>query len=127
MLSLLIAHIIITGCCFWSGYLFYSLLLKKNVQRSNIFYLLSGLISLAILAQIIVLFFPIGLETQLSLTAILLASAAFKWNDCKNLFKNSFREFATSSTLSLILFLLSWVAVLIINAGPTMMDDTESY
>ena len=127
MLSLLIAHIIITACCFWSGYLFYALVSKKNVQRSNIFYLLSGLISLTILAQIIVLFFPIGSITKLILAAILLASAAFKWKDCKNLFKNIFVEFSTWPTISLTLFLLSWVIVLVINAGPAMMDDTESY
>jgi len=127
MLSLLIAHIIITVCCFWSGSLFYKLISKENVQKPMIFYLVSGLISLTILAQVIVLFSPLGSITQLALATILLASAAFKWNDCKNLFKKSFPEFSTWSTLSLILFLLSWVIVLIINAGPTMMDDTESY
>jgi hypothetical protein len=127
MLSLLIAHIIITACCFWSGYLFYALMPKQNVQRSGTFYLLSGLISLTILAQIIVLFFPIGSITKLILAAILLASAAFKWNDCKNLFKKTFLELSTWSTLSLILFLVSWVTVLLMSAGPTMMDDTESY
>src|SRR6188474_276984 len=127
MLSLLIAHIIITACCLWSGYLFYTLISKENVQRPIIFYLVCGLISFTILAQIIVLFFPLGSITQLSLATILLASAVFKWNDCKNLFKKIFLEFSTWSALSLILFLLSWVIVLIISAGPTMMDDTESY
>lgn len=127
MLSLLIAHIIITACCFWSGYLFYKLISRENVQRPMIFYLVSGLISLTILAQIIVLFFPLGSIAQLILATILLASAAFKWNDCKNLFKKSFLEFSTWSTASLILFLLSWITVLLINSGPTMMDDTESY
>ena len=127
MLSLLIAHIIITACCFWSGSLFYKLISKENVQRPMIFYLISGLISLTILAQIIVLFFPLGSIPKLVLATILLASAIFKWNDCKNLFKKILVEFSTWSTLSLILFLLAWVVILLINAGPTMMDDTESY
>ena len=127
MLSLLIAHIIITACCFWSGYLFYALMSKQNVQRSGTFYLISGLISLTILAQIMVLFFPIGSITKLILAAILLASAAFKWNDCKSLFNKTFLELSTWSTLSLILLLVSWITVLLMSAGPTMMDDTESY
>ena len=38
-----------------------------------------------------------------------------------------FFEFSTWPTLSLILFLLIWAVILLINAGPTMMDDTESY
>jgi len=127
MLSLLIAHIIITACCFWSGYLFYALMSKQNVQRSGTFYLISGLISLTILAQIMVLFFPIGSITKLILAAILLALAAFKWNDCKSLFNKTFLELSTWSTLSLILLLVSWITVLLMSAGPTMMDDTESY
>jgi len=127
MLSLLTAHIIITACCFWSGYLFYTLIAKENVQRPIIFYLVSGLVSLTILAQIIALIFPIGSITKSILATILLASALFKWNDCKNLFKRIFLEFATWPTTSLIFLSLSWAIVLIINAGPTMMDDTESY
>ena len=127
MLSLLTVHIIITACCFWSGSLFYKLISKENVQRPIIFYLVSGLISLTIPAQIFVLFFPIGSTAKLVLASILTASVALKWNDCKNLFKKIVFEFSTWSTLSLTLFLLAWVIILLINAGPTMMDDTESY
>jgi hypothetical protein len=127
MLSLLIAHIIITACCLWSGSLFYKFVSKENVQRPIIFYLLSGLILLTVFAQIIVLFFPLGAITQLVLATALLASVAFKWTDCKNLFKKIFFDFSTWSTLSMILFFIAWVVILLINAGPTMMDDTESY
>ena len=127
MLALLVAHIIITASCLWNGFLFYKSVSKGNVHKPMIFYLISGLILLTILAQIIVLFFPLGSIIQLVIAIILLTSAALKWNDCKNLFKNIFFEFSTSSTLSKILFLLSWTVILLINAGPTMMDDTESY
>ena len=127
MLSLLIAHIIITTCCTWSGFLFYKSFSKENVQRPIIFYLISGLILLTVFAQIIVLFLPVGLITQLAVATILIVSAALKWNDCKSLFKKILVEFSTWSTLSLILFFITWVVILLINAGPTMMDDTESY
>jgi len=127
MLSLLTAHIIIIASCLWSGFLFYKLISREDIQKPIIFYLVSGLILLSTLAQIIVLFFPIESITQLILATILLASAVLKWNDCKKLFKKAFLEFSTCSFLSLIIFLLLWLVVLLINAGPTMMDDTESY
>ena len=127
MLSLLLAHTIITACCFWSGFLFYKLISRKAIQRPVIFYLISGLVLLSVIAQIVVLFFPIGSIVQVALVIILLAIAVFKWNDCKNLFKTIFFEFSTWPTLVLILFFLTWTVVLLVNAGPTMMDDTESY
>ena len=127
MIALLIAHIIITACCLWTGFLFYRSVSKENVQRPIIFYLVSGLILFTILVQIIVLFFPIGSMTQLVLGIILFATAVLKWNDCKKLFKRAFLEISVWPTLSLILFLLTWLVVLLVNAGPTMMDDTESY
>ena len=64
---------------------------------------------------------------QVALIIILVAIAVFKWNDCKTLFKTVFFEFSTWPTLLLILFFLTWTVILLINAGPTMMDDTESY
>jgi hypothetical protein len=127
MLSLLLAHIIITACCFWSGFLFYKLISRKAIQRPIIFYLISGLVLFTVIAEFIVLFFPIGSIVQVVLVIFLLAIAVFKWNDCKNLFKTIFFEFSTWPTLLLILFFLTWTVILLINAGPTMMDDTESY
>ena len=127
MIALLIAHIIITACCLWTGFLFYRSVSKENVQRPIIFYLVSGLILFTILVQIIVLFFPIGSMTQLVLGIILFVTAVLKWNDCKKLFKRAFLEISAWPTLSSILFLLTWLVVLLVNAGPTMMDDTESY
>lgn len=127
MLSLLLAHIIITACCFWSGFLFYKLISRKTIQRPVIFYLISGLVLLSVIAQLLVLFFPIGSIVQAAVVIILLAIAVSKWSDCKNLFKTIFFEFSTWPTLLLILFFLTWTAILLINAGPTMMDDTESY
>ena len=97
------------------------------MQRPIIFCLVTGLILLTIFAQISVLFFPMGSTIQLILATILLASAVLKWNDCKKLFKRVFLEFSSWSNLSLTLFILTWLIVLMINAGPVMMDDTESY
>ena len=127
MLSLLLAHTIITACCFWSGFLFYKIISRQGSQRPILFYLISGLVLLSAIAQFIVLLFPIGSIVQTTLVIFLLATAVIKWNDCKNLFKTIFVDLSTWPPLLLILFLLTWTVILLINAGPTMMDDTESY
>ncbi len=126
MLSLFIAHIIITFACFCSGYLFYNIISNKE-QRPIIFYAISGLILLTIFTQIIVLFFPIGLYTKLIFAFFLLLSVMIKWSAFRGFYKRIYSEFDSLNRLSTILFLLSWIIILLINAGPTIMDDTESY
>ena len=127
MLLALLAHITITFGCLLGGMFFYGLFPQKNVTRPVIFYLVSGLILLTAVVQFIVLFFPIGLYTQLSITAIILVSCVLKWNSCKGLFKKLREEFFSWSVITRILFLTIWLVLLLINAGPIMMDDTESY
>src|SRR5258705_6344187 len=127
MLSLLIAHIIITVSCLWSGFLFYKFLPYKTESRSIIFYLISGLILFTFFTQIIALFSPIGLTIQLVFAIILLFTAFLKRNELIYLYKKVVAEFTSWPVLSLLLFFLTWFIVLLISAGPTMMDDTESY
>jgi len=127
MLSLLIAHIVITVSCLWSGYLFYSLLLKKKEQQPIIFYAISGLILLTAFVQIIVLFSPIGYYVKIMLAGILLLSVLAKWKSFLEFSKRILSEFSSWSGLSLFLYFIVWITILLISAGPTMMDDTESY
>jgi len=127
MLSVLTAHIIITVSCLWSGYLFYKTVGKNVEPRPIIFYAISGLILLTVFAQITVLFFPIGWNVQMVLAGILFLSILFKWNEFKEFYTRILSEFSSWPTLTLILFFLSWLLVLLINAGPVIMDDTESY
>lgn len=128
MLSLLIAHIIITAGCTWSGFLFYKLFRRNDPEpRSLIFYAISGLILLTVFVQIVALIFPIGIYTQLVVAAILFLSILLRWNNFKDLYKRSLSGFASWSILSFALFFISWLIILLINAGATMMDDTDSY
>lgn len=127
MLSVLIAHIVITFTCLFSGMLFYSLLGQKKEQRPAVFYLISGLILLATITQIIVLFFPIGLLVKLSLALLLLVCLFVKWKSYQSLFKNIITQFSSLSAISLTLFVVVWIVILLFNAGPIIMDDTESY
>ena len=120
MLSLLIAHIIITAFCLWSGSLFYKFFPVKNGNRQIIYLAISGLILLTTFTQIILLFFPINIYTKLVILGILVLLSFYK-------IKNTKVIIAKKISPSLILFFIAWGIILLINAGPTMMDDTESY
>jgi len=121
MLSLLFYQIIITLTCLWSGILFYKFFPEKNESRPIIYYLVSGLILLTSLTQIIVLFFPITFYARLGILGLLILLSIIKRKNTKFFIP----EIKVSA--SLILFFIVWAVILLINAGPTMMDDTESY
>jgi hypothetical protein len=121
MLSLLFYQIIVTLICLWSGILFYKFLPAKNESRPIINYLVSGLILLTSLTQIIVLFFPITFYTRFGILGLLILFSIIKRKNTKFFIP----EIKVSA--SLILFFIVWAIILLINAGPTMMDDTESY
>src|SRR6185436_19719666 len=121
MLLLLLAHIIITACCLWSGFLFYKFFPEKNKARPVIYYAISGLILLTTLTQIIALFFPITIYSKLVILGVLILLTLYK----RRATKFSFPEIKISA--SLILFFIVWAIILLNNAGPVIMDDTESY
>ena len=121
MLSLLFCQIIITLICLWSGILFYKFFPAKNEPRPIIYYLISGLILLTFLTQILVLVFPITPYIKFGILGLLILLSIFKPKN-SNFFIPKIKVSA-----SLILFFIVWAILLLINAGPTMMDDTESY
>src|SRR6187397_1615258 len=121
MLSLLFYQIIITLACLWSGILFYKFFPAKNESRPIIYYLVSGLILLTSLTQIIVLFFPITIYTKLGILGLLILLSILKRKNTK------FPIPKIKVSASVILFFIVWAIILLINAGPTLMDDTESY
>jgi hypothetical protein len=121
MFSLLVAHIIITACCFWSGFLFYKFFPTKNENRPLIFYPISGLIFLTAITQVIALFLPINIYSKLIILSLLVLLSLYKRENTK-FFIAKIKFFP-----SLVLFFIVWAIILLINAGPIIMDDTESY
>src|SRR5215204_198811 len=121
MLSLLFYQIIITLICLWSGILFYKFFPAKNESKPIIYYLVSGFTLLTSLTLLIVLFFPITVYTRFGILGLLILLSIIKRKNT-NFF---IPEIKVSS--SLILFFIVWAVILLINSGPTMMDDTESY
>jgi hypothetical protein len=120
MLSLLFYQTLITFTCLWSGLVFYNFFPSKNKQ-SPLYCLISGLIILSAFAQIIAIFFPINIYSKLTILGVLILLSFYK------------RKSITlgipklRSSVSVILFLICWAIILVINAGPLVMDDTESY
>lgn len=127
MLSVFIAHIIISVCCAWCGYLFYNIISDKEETRPIVYYLLGGFISLSLISQVIVLFFPISVSVQLSLAFVILLTLLLRWKDAKWLMKIFQTGIASLSLLSTLLLFIGWLLIILISAGPLMMDDTESY
>ena len=118
---------IISICCLNGGILFYNLFQKKNESRSLLFYLISGLILLTGIIHIITLFIPISWQVQLALMILLFFSVLITFKDLKAVGIIASEEIKKWSPYSLLIFLGTWCIILLINAGPTMMDDTESY
>ncbi len=131
MLSLFLSHIVITGICLCAGFLFYESL-PNNKSESNgfrpfIVYLISGLIFLTILCQILVLFLPVNLISQCILILLLFILSVLKKKAFLKFIGYVLDKIRKQSLLFFITTCAIWFLLLLLNAGKTMMDDTESY
>lgn len=127
MFTLFLAHIIITGVCFWLGYLFYQIILRKPKSPSIIFCLLTGLVVLTLITQVLVLFLPLNKHLQLAEGILLLTSVGVFQKNFRNAFRNFIIEINQLRGLFKVVLGILWLIILFINSGPTLMDDTESY
>lgn len=127
MLAILISHIIITACCLWSGFLFYRVFSSSQKQVSLIQYAFSGLILLTGITQVAVIFTPADGFYTGSLILLLVLLVLIRKQDFKKFLSLIHEQLTAVPLLSKLFFLLLWLMILIINSGPVMMDDTESY
>jgi hypothetical protein len=131
MLSLFLLHISITLFSLFSGFLFYHYIIRDNktnsVYKPVFFYLITGLIAITTVLQLIVLFAPIkGYVQVLFLLAFFLLCILARGPLV--IFTSYIRnEIKNQPTLAIITFFIAWLLLLLLNAGPTQMDDTESY
>ena len=134
MLYLALLYTIVTAFCLWAGLIFYSIFdrIGKNTDhpppdRPVICYLLSGMILTTALAQWIVLFVPLNFTALLLfilplfilLSLILRQSLILSW---KKILYGPLRHPFFLPCFAIFLFM-----ILVLNAGPTVMDDTDSY
>jgi hypothetical protein len=133
MLYLLLMYVIISGVCFLAGTLFYLLVHKPMidviaVKRPVVVYLLTGLMVLTGIGQCLVLFTPLtALLSSLVMAAVLIMSFFFRKRlqpafESLRIFKQLPGKIIAWAGLGMLLFM-----ILVLNGGPTMMDDTESY
>jgi len=127
MLSLLLIHIIITFICLWAGFLFYNSLVKATEEKHICFYAITGLIILTLISQIAVLFIPLNIYCQFSVLLLFVISIISNWQKFVKFISYVINEITALSLLSKGLLAGMWLIILLINSGPTMMDDTESY
>ena len=127
MLTLLFTHILISSACLWAGFLFYKYIIRSTEKRSVIFFIISGLILLTTIVQWLVLSFPLNTGMQVIIFAVLLFLAIIRIKDCRQVFAMLYEEIKAMSLLTKSILLVAWVLILMINSGPVLMDDTDSY
>ena len=126
MLILLLQHIIATTTCLWTGYVFYQSFFKKE-ERPLIFHAVSGLIILTLISQVAVLIIPINFYFSLSLMLLLVLIAIVRRKTFNEFLQYILKEISFLPLYVKALLVMVWLMILVINAGPVMMDDTESY
>lgn len=133
MLSLLLLHIIISSASLVAGFLFYQYIIrsghyeKAQKYRPVIFYLITGLIILTLFTQVYILFFPAGMAFRAGMALLLILMAAANRKNIAPFFYFIFRELKSTGAPVKLALATCWCMILVINAGPVMMDDTDSY
>ena len=128
MLYLFFNYFLISCICLWAGILIYSFISSTEAgQKSFIQFLVTGLVALTAVGQWIVLFLPINLITLLALLALLGIVSRCRKKRVTELFQNCLILIRSKSRLFYICLFCFLFMVLILNAGPYMMDDTDSY
>lgn len=132
MVSLLFFHLFITYACFVSGILFYGLL-SGNTSNTKLFqkpissFLFTGVIGYTLVAQWLVLIVPVSAIGSLLLLLSFHLPILLKWRQYKPLVQQALYQIKSLHAVTKAGFICTWVLLLLLNAGPTLMDDTESY
>jgi hypothetical protein len=128
MLYLIFYYFLITGICLCAGILIYSFIPLVNPgRRSPIHFLVTGLIGLTVVGQWIVLFSPVNMISLLGILILCGVISVFRKRQIVLCTKNGEFNFRNKSVLFYTCVLCFMVMILIINAGPVAMDDTDSY
>ena len=128
MLFLMFCYIGITCVCLWAGILFYSLFNnRKESKKAILQLLLTGLIMVTAIAQWIVLFFPLDVFVIFFVLCVCIIFTIIFRRRAWIIMINCANEIREKDLLFLGCFLCYILLILVLNAGPFMMDDTDSY
>jgi len=128
MLYLIFNYFGISFVCFWAGMLFYSFLSQDGERPRTIFhYLLTGLILITAIGQWIALVVPLNLISLIVILFLLFLLSFARKKRMKLILSQCFSSVRRKDILFFGCFLCFCVLILLLNAGPVKMDDTESY
>lgn len=132
MISLLVNQLFISYTCLLSGILFYSLWRKgketnPSPNKNIIFYFITGLICITAIGQGLALFMPVALPVAVFLLLVLQGCVLMKGSFFKSTLLCFFKTLMGLHPLTKGGIAITWLFLLLLNSGPTLMDDTESY
>ena len=128
MLYLVLCYFLTTSVCLGTGLLIYSFLPRKGAgSRSIIHFLITGLIGLTAVGQWIVLFTPLNLFSLLLILLLLGFVAFFRMRSIAETFRNFRMSLRNRDRIFWLCVFCFLIMILTLNAGPTIMDDTDSY
>jgi hypothetical protein len=128
MLYLIVYYFSISFICLWVGLLINSVCALADIGKKNIIkVILTGLIVLTCIGQWLVLFIPITLFTSL-ICLIAVSFISLLYRKRLNLtISTFFQPDLKKPVLFYVCLTCSILAILVLNAGPVLMDDTGSY
>lgn len=126
MLALFILQLFTILSCISAGFLLYRLF-PANGKRSLVMYFISGLVALTLIAQVLILFFPLNVLAQVILAVLLVMMLLFNRSSFILFVRDRWQHLAKIPTMAWACMACLWFVILLINAGVTMSDDTESY
>lgn len=127
MLFLMFCYIGITCICLWAGILFYSFFYRDGGRRTVIHFMLTGLMVVTAIGQWIVLVLPLNALSLIFIFVLCVVFTIMRREQVWDLFQYSVASLRSKDLLFFGCFFCYFLMILVLNAGPFMMDDTDSY
>lgn len=132
MLYLALHYFVTSVICMVAGIVFYELMpalqrVDRPASKPAFVYFLTGLIVLTGIGQWVILAFPLQWPAQLLLLLLLAGLSLVVRKGLAARLQDLCNRFRQSSPLLKCCFPALLLVVLLLNAGPSLMDDTDSY
>src|SRR5260221_7529409 len=132
MLSLLFIYLFATMSCLLTGFLVYTYFLNPNKDKNHFYkpvicYLVTGLITITLVSQVVILFLPLNVYPKSIFIIILIVLAIINKKEISAYIQYLSSKIKDCSPVIKAAFFAILALILVMNAGPTQMDDTDSY
>lgn len=129
MLLALLYQLFIFAFCSIAGFFFYAMIKGFAYSRSKSFLLhfLTGLITTTLISQVVVLWFPVNAITTVVYSGLLIVAMLLFSKQTKLMLGERVSQWKQLRLPEVLALAAYSILILIYNAGPTNMDDMESY